>query len=136
MRLKPINSDTAHREAVYFIMCCKTVGSVLLLMFIVVVTETEARNHTCYVCEACFDASMLSKNATRYGCNWCEKQILNGIVRRLCAEKDCPNIPKNFQGSYKYYCCQKDYCNGSDRVYPAIMIWSLFIGSGIALINF
>ncbi|KAF5406340.1 hypothetical protein PHET_00141 [Paragonimus heterotremus] len=113
-------------STIYFTMCYNTLISLFLLIVFVTVTG-EARNLTCYVCNACFNASTLSKNQTRSGCNWCEKQTLNGILNRLCATNDCPNIPKGTE-KYTYYCCQKDYCNGCNNVYPTIVIWSLFFG--------
>ncbi|KAF7261920.1 hypothetical protein EG68_00768 [Paragonimus skrjabini miyazakii] len=126
MRLNPINSVTLHTGTICFTMCCKTLYLVFLLIVTVAVTEA-GKNLTCYVCNVCPDASMLSKNATRSGCNWCEKQVINGIVNRLCAPKDCPNIPKG-SGKYTYNCCQFNYCNECNHVYPTIVMWSLFFG--------
>ncbi|KAF6775269.1 hypothetical protein AHF37_05124, partial [Paragonimus kellicotti] len=98
-------------------------------VLIVIVAGTEAvRNLTCYVCKACPNASLVSKNSTQSGCNWCEKQILNGIVNRVCAKNECGKLPEGFSGKFAYFCCQKDYCNESNHVYPTIVIWSLFIG--------
>ncbi|KAF5406338.1 hypothetical protein PHET_00139 [Paragonimus heterotremus] len=97
-------------------------------IFLLIVASSEARNLTCFVCDGCNNFGMTARNLS--GCNWCEKQTLNGIVNKLCAKNDCPNIPEGFNGKFTYDCCQKDYCNESSHFYPTIVIWSLLVFGG------
>ncbi|KAA3678603.1 uncharacterized protein DEA37_0014229, partial [Paragonimus westermani] len=113
--------------------CLKLWISILLLIAAVAVTEA-AKNLDCFVCEPCIDGNILNRSAS--GCDWCEKQVLDGVVYRRCVKGECPTkLPDGFEGKYTYYCCQTDYCNHSDCIGSYSTLWSLLIAFAIALVK-
>ncbi|KAF8569055.1 hypothetical protein P879_08538 [Paragonimus westermani] len=98
-----------------------------------IVTEAT-KNLTCYVCTGCSFNSSVDKNQTKSGCNWCVIQNLNGFGNRSCMN-ECPKIPEHFSGRYVRYCCQTNFCNGSDRVGFRLATWSAVIAIGVSMIK-
>ncbi|KAF7235287.1 hypothetical protein EG68_11039 [Paragonimus skrjabini miyazakii] len=109
-------------------MLWKTLITIFLLIGVGIITETTA-NITCYV------GSSVNINRTQSGCKWCVIQNLNGFVNRSCMD-ECPKgPPMDFSGIYLKYCCQINFCNGSDRVGFRLAAWSIITAFGVSMFN-
>ncbi|KAA3678602.1 uncharacterized protein DEA37_0014228 [Paragonimus westermani] len=84
---------------------------------------TAVQSVKCYVCSDC--GNTLNNISWKDNCNACMSITENGTITKSCVE-DC-SYTAYLSAGFDRICCRTDYCNGTDRLIPTFVLWSLFV---------